>query len=78
VTVLHVAAGNTYGGIERMLVTFAATPHPRIQQQFAVAFAGRLERELRAVGASVHRLPSPRASRPLTILRARRALRRTP
>jgi glycosyltransferase involved in cell wall biosynthesis len=73
VTLLHVAAGNGYGGIERMLVTMAATPHPRLVQQFVVAFGGRLERELQAAGAVVHRLPSPRASRPLMIWRARRA-----
>lgn len=70
---LHVAAGNGYGGIERMLVTMAATPHPRLAQHFVVAFAGRLEQELAAAGAAVHRLPSPRASRPLMIWRARRA-----
>jgi glycosyltransferase involved in cell wall biosynthesis len=71
-TLLHVAAGNGYGGIERMLVTMAATPHPRLAQAFVVAFSGRLERELEAAGATVHRLPSPRASRPLMIWRARR------
>ena len=73
VTVLHVAAGNAYGGIERMLATFAATEHPAVTQRFAVSFAGRLERELRDAGALVYRLPSPRASRPLMIWRARRA-----
>ncbi len=71
-SVLHVAAGNGYGGIERMLVAFAGTPHPRMRQHFVVAFGGRLERELQEAGASVHRLPSPRASRPLMIWRARR------
>jgi glycosyltransferase involved in cell wall biosynthesis len=74
-TLLHVAAGNGYGGIERMLVTLASTPCPRMTQQFVVAFAGRLERELAAAGATVHRLPSPRASRPLMIWRARREFR---
>jgi glycosyltransferase involved in cell wall biosynthesis len=58
-----------------MLVTLAATPHPRLAQQFVVAFPGRLERELAAAGAAVHLLPSPRASRPLMIWRARRAFR---
>jgi glycosyltransferase involved in cell wall biosynthesis len=74
-TVLHVGAGNGYGGIERMLVTLAATPHPRLTQQFVVAFPGRLERELAAAGATVYRLPSPRASRPLLIWRGRREFR---
>jgi glycosyltransferase involved in cell wall biosynthesis len=71
-TVLHVAAGNGYGGIERMLLAFAQSAHPRLQQRFVVAFGGRLERDLAGSGASVDRLPSPRASRPMTIWRARR------
>jgi glycosyltransferase involved in cell wall biosynthesis len=71
-TLLHVAAGNGYGGIERMLVTLAETPHRGLTQQFVVAFGGRLERELLGAGACVHRLPSPRASRPVMIWRARR------
>ena len=72
-TVLHVAAGNAYGGIERMLVTLGATPHPALRQEFVVSFSGRLERELEAAGVTVHRLPAPRASRPLMVWRARRA-----
>jgi glycosyltransferase involved in cell wall biosynthesis len=75
-TVLHVAAGNGYGGIERMLVTLAGTPHPILAQHFVVAFGGRFERELLDAGAAVHRLPSPRASRPLMIWRARREFTR--
>jgi glycosyltransferase involved in cell wall biosynthesis len=71
--VLHVAAGNAYGGIERMLATVAGLAHPRLTQHFAVSFGGRLERELRAEGAPVHRLPSPRAARPLGVWSARRA-----
>ena len=72
-TVLHVAAGNTYGGIERMLVTLASAPHPPVRQEFVISFGGRFERELQDAGAAVHRLPSPRASRPLMVWRARRA-----
>jgi glycosyltransferase involved in cell wall biosynthesis len=73
VTVLHVAAGNAYGGIERMLVTLGTTPHPALRQEFVVSFSGRLERELDSAGVPVHRLPAPRASRPLMVWRARRA-----
>lgn len=56
-----------------MLATVAGLPHPRLTQHFAVSFGGRLERELTAAGAQVHRLPSLRAARPLRVLRARRA-----
>lgn len=72
-TLLHVAAGHGYGGIERMLVTLAATPGSGVTQGFVLASSGRLDRELRAAGAEVHVLPQPRASRPLMIWRARRA-----
>ena len=72
-TLLHVAAGNAYGGIERMLVTLAATEHPQVRQHFAVTFSGRLLRELREAGAAVYELPSPRAVRPWRVWRARRA-----
>jgi glycosyltransferase involved in cell wall biosynthesis len=71
--IVHVAAGNAYGGIERMLVALAGADQPGITQHYAVSFAGRLEQELRAQGADVHRLPASRASRPLMIWRARRA-----
>ena len=56
-----------------MLAMVAGLPHPKLSQHFAVSFGGRLERELNAEGAPVHRLPSPRAARPLRVLRARRA-----
>jgi glycosyltransferase involved in cell wall biosynthesis len=75
-TVLHVTAGNVFGGIERMLVTLAHARRASLRQHFAAAFDGRLERELRAAGASVFRLPPLRASRPLSVFRARRAFAR--
>lgn len=56
-----------------MLVTLAATPHPAVRQEYVVSFGGRFEQELQAAGVVVHRLPSPRASRPLMVWRARRA-----
>jgi glycosyltransferase involved in cell wall biosynthesis len=56
-----------------MLVTLAATVHRGVDQQFAVAFPGRLSCELHEAGGHVHVLPPPRASRPLTVWRARRA-----
>ena len=74
--VLHVSAGNLYGGLETMLVTLARCRalSPELESEFAVCFAGRAEDELRAAGATVHRLGEVRVRWPLSILRARRAL----
>ena len=74
--VLHVYGGNLYGGIEALLVTMArAQPLcPAIDAEVALCFDGRLSGELDATGIPVHRLPEVRASRPLTVIRARRAL----
>jgi glycosyltransferase involved in cell wall biosynthesis len=72
VRVLHVTGGDVFGGIERMLWTLAATPSDVLVQQFAVSPANRLSRELRDVGVEPAALPSARASRPLSVLRARR------
>ena len=74
--VIHVAGGELYGGIERMLATLAATGSDRIQQWFAVSPAGPLYRELRAVNAHTVPLPGARASRPLSVLSARRTFSR--
>lgn len=75
--VLHVSAGNTFGGTETFLVTLARNQrlHPRMEMHFAVCFDGRLERELAASDVSVHRIGGVRISRPLTVWRARRTLR---
>lgn len=75
--VLHVSAGNLYGGVETVLVTLARCGAlcPELECEFALCFAGRAEDQLRANGATVHRLGEVRVRRPLSILRARRALR---
>ncbi|HYH78960.1 MAG TPA: glycosyltransferase family 4 protein [Longimicrobium sp.] len=74
--VLHVYAGNLYGGVEAMLATFARerAVAPGMEPSFALAFEGRLTRELRAAGADVHLLGGARLSRPWTVWRARRRL----
>ncbi len=74
--VLHVTAGNLYGGIETMLVTLARYREsvPEMDTQFGVCFDGRLRDELEARGARVHSLGQVRASRPLSVRRARRRL----
>ena len=75
--VLHVSAGNLYGGVETVLVTLARCRAlcPTLHHEFALCYAGRAEDELRAAGATVHRLDEVRVRWPLTIPRARRALR---
>jgi glycosyltransferase involved in cell wall biosynthesis len=74
--VLHLYAGNLYGGIERLLVVLAreAALCPLMRPHFALCFAGRLSEELRACGATVHLLNPVRVSRPWTVWRARRQL----
>ena len=75
--VLHVSAGNLYGGLETVLVTLARHPalSAGIEYEFALCFAGRAEDELRAAGARTHRLGEVRVRRPLGLLRARRVVR---
>jgi glycosyltransferase involved in cell wall biosynthesis len=76
VRVLHLCAGNLYGGVESILVTLARDRHlcPEMEASFALCFAGRLSDELTACDAPVHRLGAARVSRPWTVWRARRRL----
>jgi glycosyltransferase involved in cell wall biosynthesis len=78
VRVLHIYAGNLFGGIERLLVTLASERHlcPEMEPEFALCFEGRLADELRATGAAVHMLGNVRLSRPWTTWRARNRLKR--
>ena len=71
--VLHLAAGNLYGGVERILVEIARSGGPR--HEFALSFEGRLSRELDAAGARRHAIGAVRFRRPLSIWLARRRLR---
>ncbi|HET7231351.1 MAG TPA: glycosyltransferase [Longimicrobium sp.] len=74
--VLHVYAGNLYGGVEAMLATFARERRlvPEMETRFVLAFEGRLARELRQAGARVDVIGAARLSRPWTVWRARRHL----
>lgn len=74
---LHLNAGNLYGGIETMLATMARFrgEAPDLEQRFALCFPGRLAEELAAAGTPPAILGPARASRPWTVWRARRALR---
>jgi glycosyltransferase involved in cell wall biosynthesis len=74
--VLHLTAGNLYGGIESSLVTIArfAPDCPGLQPAFGLCFKGRLSAELRALRVPVHMLGGVRVRWPWTLLRARRRL----
>lgn len=76
--VLHLYAGNLYGGVETFLATLARMRAlSNMQPTFGLCFEGRLANELRESGAPVEILGRVRFSRPWTVLSARRNLRRT-
>jgi glycosyltransferase involved in cell wall biosynthesis len=70
--VLHVAAGNLYGGVERILEEIAR--HGEARHEFALSFDGRAAGSLRDSGAVLHALGPARFSRPWSLWRARRRL----
>jgi glycosyltransferase involved in cell wall biosynthesis len=76
--VLHIAAGNLFGGVETLLVTLARERRlcPEMKPHFSVCFEERLSRELRATGAPVDYMGSVKARNPFTIFRARSAMER--
>ena len=78
VRVLHLCAGNLYGGVERIVAECAAgrALSPSMTPSFAVCFDGRLAAEIEATGTPCNRIGAVRVSRPLTVARARRRLSR--
>ena len=74
--VLHLCAGNLYGGVERIVSECASDRRlcPEMSPGFAVCFDGRLSEEIDASGAECTRLGPTSLSRPWTVLRARRRL----
>src|SRR2546423_12453407 len=76
--VLRVHSGNLYGGVETLLATVwrGRAACPTLESEFALCFDGRLRDELREAGATMHALCAARASRPLSVRRARRSLAR--
>ncbi len=75
--VLHITSGNMYGGVEVFLATLVreASAAPGMEPDVAVCFEGRFSAELASMGRAPHVLPSPKLSRPHTVLEARHALR---
>src|SRR5258708_5677264 len=74
--VLHVTAGNLFGGIERMLLTMTSAQQTDCAHEVALGFDGRLARELREAGSAPHVFGDVRFRRPDTVWRARRTLHR--
>ena len=75
--VLHISSGNLYGGVETALVTLARFRHlcPDMQPEFALSFEGRLSRELKETGVTVHQLGEVRSRKLWTLWAARKRLR---
>ena len=65
VKVLHIYAGNLFGGVETLLITLARQRElcPQMQPHFALCFEGKLATELDATGVPVHWLGNVRVSR---------------
>jgi glycosyltransferase involved in cell wall biosynthesis len=75
VRVLHVADGRLYGGVERILATFAQMGDSAgVDMRYGLGHAGRLSDELEVAGAAPILLGSPRLRWPWSIRRARRRL----
>ena len=77
VSVLHVSAGNLFGGIERMLLAFArnADCRPGMKHTFGLCFHGRVGDELSSSGAAVNYFGKVSFRNPLAIWLARRKMR---
>jgi glycosyltransferase involved in cell wall biosynthesis len=75
--VLHVHAGNMFGGVEAMLLTQMSQQNlcPGLGTSFALCFDGRFRKELTAAGAPVYFLGNVRTRQPLSVRRARRSLK---
>jgi glycosyltransferase involved in cell wall biosynthesis len=75
--VLHINAGNMYGGVETLLATLARCRNlcQEMQPSFALCFEGRLSRELADTGVPVFFVGETRTSRFWSVLKARRRMR---
>jgi glycosyltransferase involved in cell wall biosynthesis len=74
--VLHVYAGNLFGGIETLLITLARERHlcPGMEVEFALCFEGRLSQQLVSLGVKVHQLGAVKLRDLGSVLRARASL----
>jgi glycosyltransferase involved in cell wall biosynthesis len=72
VRVLHLAAGNLFGGVETLLCTLAryrSAAQP-LDSEFGLCFEGRLSEELRRLGQPAHLLGGVRLRHPGSVVRA--------
>jgi glycosyltransferase involved in cell wall biosynthesis len=78
VKVLHLAAGNLYGGVETFLKTLAEYRQlcPEMEPHFGLCFRGQLWDELTAANVPLYDLGNVRLSRPWTMMKARWRLKR--
>lgn len=76
--VLHINAGNMYGGVETFLITLARQAHlcPDMEPAFGICFEGRFSEELAAAGAATYPLGAARTRRFWTIWQSRQQLGR--
>jgi glycosyltransferase involved in cell wall biosynthesis len=76
--VLHISAGNLYGGVETVLATLARERNvcPTLHPHFALCFDGRIAVELRVAGTPPTMLGPVRLRNPVQLLRARARLRK--
>jgi glycosyltransferase involved in cell wall biosynthesis len=76
--VLHIYAGNLFGGIETFLITLAKGQNlcPEMESHFAVCFEGRLSQELRKNSVTVHFLGNVKVSQIWTVWRAQQQLKK--
>jgi glycosyltransferase involved in cell wall biosynthesis len=78
IKILHIYAGNLFGGIETLLITLANKQSlcPAMKHHFALCFEGRLANELRDLDANVHILGKVKISRPWMVWKARKQLQK--
>lgn len=76
--VLHVGAGNLFGGIEILMRTLASRRNecPELEPEYAFCFEGKAAQVMRETGVAVHLISPVRLSRPWSILAARKRFRR--
>jgi glycosyltransferase involved in cell wall biosynthesis len=76
--ILHITAGNLFGGVETTLSTFAREREavPDMDRYFALCFEGRLKSEFEQLGVPLTMLGHVRTRFPWTIWNARRRLAR--